>query len=231
MPCFRLDWLHQSVSSLLNQTEKDIEIVIVQDNPGWEIKKEDLSDERIKLIKNPQNMGIANSYNIAIANSTGEIICPLDDDDMAIPERALITYDALQRRSVIDVFYGSQFIMNEDGVIKHYAPAKKFDWEILRHHNPIPHCGCGYRRRVGESVQYKPKYVRGNDWVFFMDCHLAGYKFGYTKTPLLYHRIHSKSHTHQASTLKKEEQYKVRSVIAEDYDIPLEIKQEVQYIS
>ena len=83
------DTLGRSVKSVLEQSYKNIEIIIVDDNgEGSEnqIKTEDvlksfLVDERVKYIKHKKNLNGSAARNTGFRHSNGEFIAFLDDDD------------------------------------------------------------------------------------------------------------------------------------------------------
>lgn len=76
-------YIKQCIDSVINQTYKNIEIIIVDDNSIDEsieiIKK--IKDKRIKLISIKKNKGVANARNTGIKNAIGDYICFLDSDD------------------------------------------------------------------------------------------------------------------------------------------------------
>lgn len=88
------DVLDRTIKSLINQSHKKIEVIIVDDNPPEseyrrEISKyiSSLSDNRIKYIKNKKNIGGALSRNEGISIATGEYITFLDDDDIYLKDK------------------------------------------------------------------------------------------------------------------------------------------------
>ena len=83
------DYLRASIESILNQTFKDIEIIIVDDcgkNDLSSIVKE-YKDKRIRIIKNDENIGLVKSLNKAIAVSKADILARMDTDDIADENR------------------------------------------------------------------------------------------------------------------------------------------------
>ncbi|MEX0609431.1 MAG: glycosyltransferase [Balneolaceae bacterium] len=85
MPVFNGSaFLDRSIKSVLRQTYGNWELIIVDDKSRDEsvnVVKKYLTDERIILLENEKNVGIAASRNRAIAASTGEFIAILDQDD------------------------------------------------------------------------------------------------------------------------------------------------------
>jgi len=78
-------YIKECIDSVIHQTYKNIEIIIVNDNSldkSWDICKEySKIDRRIKLIKNDKNQGVSRTRNIGIKNSKGKYIIFLDSDD------------------------------------------------------------------------------------------------------------------------------------------------------
>lgn len=89
----RTSELERAINSVLLQTYKNIEIIVVDDNKDENVSKkvkeiiERLSDKRIKYIKNKENLGGALSRNEGIDASTGKYIAFLDDDDEYLPQK------------------------------------------------------------------------------------------------------------------------------------------------
>lgn len=83
--------LRTSVKSILNQTWKNLELIIVNDCSGPEYEKtfDDIGqmDSRITVINAAANQGTYVSRNIGYAASHGEFITGQDDDDWSHPER------------------------------------------------------------------------------------------------------------------------------------------------
>lgn len=87
-----VDWLHQSIDSILNQTFSDFEFIIICDNPNYlECKAllEDYKarDNRIVIIYNESNIGLTRSLNKGLSVVRGDYIARMDADDISVPER------------------------------------------------------------------------------------------------------------------------------------------------
>ncbi len=86
--------LKRALESLVGQTYKGFEVVLVDDSAdsAWQQRVKDIAKEfesslNIKLITNKVNLGSAASRNEGIKNSSGEYITFLDDDDIYLPEK------------------------------------------------------------------------------------------------------------------------------------------------
>ena len=79
--------IKRAIDSVFNQTYKNWELIVVDDNKKDEVSKNvqtilnEINDTRIIYIKNEENMGSAKSRNHGIEKSKGKYITFLDDDD------------------------------------------------------------------------------------------------------------------------------------------------------
>ena len=81
--------ISDSVNSILGQTYKNIELLIIDDgstDDTWK-KVNKFNDSRIKLYKNKKNIGLTKSLNKLISNSNGQYIARQDADDISLPHR------------------------------------------------------------------------------------------------------------------------------------------------
>lgn len=91
----RSEFLSRAINSVINQTQKNIEIIIVDDNPPdshyieqtQEILKVYNDDNRIIYKKNISNLGSALSRNEGAKIASGEYVTFLDDDDIYLPKK------------------------------------------------------------------------------------------------------------------------------------------------
>lgn len=95
MPTYRntKDDLIRAINSILSQTYKNIELLIIDDNVELYFTEilcdliKELDNGMIRYIKNDTNIGSAKSRNIGILNSKGLYITFLDADDMYLPTK------------------------------------------------------------------------------------------------------------------------------------------------
>jgi glycosyltransferase involved in cell wall biosynthesis len=98
MPVFNTEcYLKQAIDSVLNQTFRDFELIVINDGSTDSSEKIVLSysDSRIKYYKNSKNIGIVASRNKGIDLCGGRFIALLDSDDVALPDRLQKQWDFL----------------------------------------------------------------------------------------------------------------------------------------
>jgi len=84
--------LRLAIESILNQTYRNIEFIIVSDNPQNTmlqniINEYQKKDRRIKVILNNENLGLPRSLNKGIEQARGKYIARMDADDISLPNR------------------------------------------------------------------------------------------------------------------------------------------------
>ena len=82
-------YVREAVVSILRQSWKDFELLIIDDgstDTGPEIVTA-MRDERIVLLRNPSNMGVAATLNRGLEAARGHYIARMDADDISLPDR------------------------------------------------------------------------------------------------------------------------------------------------
>lgn len=103
------------IKSVLEQTEKDFELIIIDDcsndNNIEEIEK--FSDNRIKLVKHTYNQGINATLNEAISLARGVYSVIIASDDMLYNNHLKSSVDFLDNNTGIGVFYCSLSVVDD----------------------------------------------------------------------------------------------------------------------
>lgn len=90
MPVFNGEtYIRQTIDSILTQTYRNIEFIILNDGSG-DLTEQiilDYTDSRIRHVKHTKNMGLTHSLNNGISLSKGDYIARIDADDIADPRR------------------------------------------------------------------------------------------------------------------------------------------------
>lgn len=109
----RTKYIKRAIDSVLNQTYKNIEIIVVDDNGDGskyqnkmkEIMSEYSKFENIKYIRHKINLNGSAARNTGIKNSNGDYICFLDDDDYYLKDRIMKSVDLLEKNNEYDGIY------------------------------------------------------------------------------------------------------------------------------
>lgn len=133
IPIYDRTWeLQAAIDSILNQTYKNIELILVCDGSPDEtlqVVEQYRNDERVKIYKYPRSSGNAvRGRNKGILEAQGEYIAFLDSDDIASNNRLELSVSFLSNNSSYSGVYGSwraivdgsrQISGIEDGMIVH----------------------------------------------------------------------------------------------------------------
>ncbi|MGC3976850.1 MAG: glycosyltransferase family A protein [Paludibacteraceae bacterium] len=117
--------LSRCLDSLLNQTLKEIEIILVVDCPtdGSDLLAEKYAeqDTRIRIIKNEKNIHIGFSRNAGIDNARGEYLGFSDDDDYCETEMFEKLY-LCARKNEADIVVSNYCNENSEKRDNYYFP-------------------------------------------------------------------------------------------------------------
>ena len=194
--------LRKSIESIIHQTYRDLEIIIVDDNPNnIELKKilDSLTDERIKLIYNEKNLGLVNSLNKALSVATGEYIARMDADDISFPDRLEKQMQCLQERH-LDLVGGWLVLIDDsedDKVTRKYEFPSSTEGitATIRFGSPIPHPTWLGRREVFDTLNGYRNVRYCEDYDFVLRAAYHGFKLGNVPDYVLRYRIRSTSIT------------------------------------
>ena len=98
--------IYDTIGSLINQTHRNIEIIVVDDNSTDDSleKLQKIKDNRIKLYKNKVNYGTYKTINIGIKMSKGNYIILQGSDDYACIDRIKVLFDAIKNTNINMVY-------------------------------------------------------------------------------------------------------------------------------
>lgn len=196
--------IHESISSILNQTFVDFELIIVCDNP----KRDDIDDimslyqdERIKLAYNEKNIGLAMSMNKAAELANANIFARMDADDIAFPNRLQEEYKIFQEGNVDVVFSDYSFIdeysndIKQDHSFSNQVEGMVLSKMIATTPSMIHHPTVMMRRETFERVGGYRDFPCAQDSDLWMRMQEKGASFYRIGKPLLKYRINPASTT------------------------------------
>lgn len=157
-------YLKQSVDSILNQSYKDFEFIIINDGSTDRSREilESYKDDRIRLFNN-KNKGLTKSLNEAIRYSNGKYIARMDADDISLPERFKKEINFLDsNRDIVMCGTWADFI-DENGKLLREFKRPVTDKEIKREiifHNPFIHPSVMMRKTVFNEIGFYDESFR-----------------------------------------------------------------------
>ena len=149
-------FLGQAVRSILGQTFRDFELLIVDDasRDGTREIIESSGDPRIRLIANASRLGLTRSLNKALALAAGDIIARLDHDDFAVPQRLEAQVRFLDGHREVGAVGSDLWILESSGrKLRDRQPVDDLQcrWQLL-FDSPIAHPASAYRAELATRL-------------------------------------------------------------------------------
>lgn len=197
MPTYREDpeVLHEAIKSVLNQTYRDFEFIIVLDDPQNEELKNvvnSFDDSRIKFFINEKNMRIPATLNKAVALSKGEYIAHIDADDICIPTRLEHQLKYLQEGNW-DFIGGITQIIDENGEniysIKHIPENDKNIKKALKYGQCLAHSTWLFKREVFDRINGYRNIELCEDYDFTLRAALKGFQISNLNEVVVQYRM------------------------------------------
>jgi glycosyltransferase involved in cell wall biosynthesis len=195
-----VEWLRQSIESILRQTYSDIEFIIFLDNPynkvlGDLIENYAVKDQRIRFIRNEVNLGLAATLDMGVRLARGEYIARMDADDISRKVRFEKQLAYLELHS-LDVIGSNIQYIDENG--NELQKSKKVTTNIyikrllFTGSNALTHPTFFGRTEVFREIGYRQiSLVEDKD--FIHRTIIAGYRLGNVEDILLMYRMRSNS--------------------------------------
>ena len=199
-------YVEESIKSVINQTYKNIELIVVDDcSPDKEaaeyIKK--LADKyHFTLIRKDKNQGASRAFQTAFEHSKGEWISIISQDDYYGPEKIAYQIDKVLSLG-IDCLYNNGIAFENDNpkkskkfdadeIIKRQKISQKEAAEYIIVHQNLP-ClltqGAIYRRKIFSDLAWMREKFLVDDLPFTIKV-WQDYKTVYDDKPFYHYRLH-----------------------------------------
>jgi glycosyltransferase involved in cell wall biosynthesis len=171
MPVYNAElYVGKSIDSILNQTYKDFEFIIINDgstDKSLEIIKS-FSDPRIKIISHT-NKGIIYSLNEGMAVSKGKYIARMDADDISLIDRFEKQISFLETNPTIAMCGTWAEVINDSGLVTGSYEHPPINSVSIRSyilwHNPFIHPTVMMRRDIFKNTDwYDSRFKHAEDY-------------------------------------------------------------------
>lgn len=213
--------LRESIESILNQTYRDFEYIIILDYPDNDVHKSvieeyALKDDRIHFYINEKNMGLTDSLNRGLSLCHGEYIARMDADDISLPDRLERQMKCLEKNHY-DLIGGITEMINENGSLLYSIKSvptdpKKIN-KALRYSQCIAHPTWLGKKEVFEKNAGYRHMPLCEDYDFTLRAVLNGFVISNLNEAVLKYRMTSNS----ISRSNLFEQYLYMSYITNEY--------------
>lgn len=229
-------WFKESIESILNQTVKTNDFVLIEDGPLTEelenivLEYQKKYPKLFNVVRLKENVGLGHALAVGIEKCKNEFIARMDSDDISVPDRCEKELKMFNKQNELDMV-GSNIIEFTDNIENALAYRKlpESDSEIkkyMRRRNPFGHPSVMFRKsKVLEAGNYRPYYLC-EDYDMWIRMSKINSKFYNTQEVLVYMRIGKDFYKRRGgikylkSILKfKNEQYKNGFYSFKDYII------------
>ena len=195
MPVYNEEkFLDESIQSILKQTFKDFEFIIIdngsKDNSLKIIKS--YKDKRIKLIHLDKNIGATNAVNLARKKAKGKYIASFCADDISSLNRFKIEFDYLEKNTHIFLVGGPAIYIDKNGKeirrFKKYNNYKMLAWRLRKS------CSIVFPSTMfhNEPFYLDPDFIT-DDYNFYFELLKNGKNLTNLPNFLVKHRVHNES--------------------------------------
>jgi len=197
----RAHMVTEAIDSVLNQTFKDFELIVVDNysSDSTESVVKSYNDKRIRYFKHQNNGLIGVNRNYGIHKSRGEYIAFLDDDDLWLPEKLEKQVELLDSNKELGLVYSDTYIMDSNGNLRENTyfrrikPARGNAFNELLQDNFIPMLTVVIRREMLSKVGiFNPRYKIALDYDLWLRI-AEHYPIDFIEQPLAKYRVHSES--------------------------------------
>lgn len=212
------NYLEACIESAINQTYSNIKIIIVDDCSPDPLVKEKLikykNFDKINIFTNANNIGISETLNRAIINSSGDFLAFLDCDDMITPDAIEKAADFIRLNPNKKYIYTNRINIDENGNIidriNFQSRGTNAREELMKgmytSHLKVISKECFLKKGLFNS-----KYDSAQDYDLALRVS-ESFEFGYINDYLYKHRVHS----NQVSQKDIEKQQNITKLIKND---------------
>jgi glycosyltransferase involved in cell wall biosynthesis len=204
-------YIEEAIKSVIKQTYKKIDIIIVDDKSNDNSKKIISKYEHkknIRIFYNSKKIGLVKSSNIAIRASLGEYVLRLDADDILKKNCIFELYKKIKKKKDIAVTYSDFYEIDTNGSIISLQKQIPIKNKNNLNDRPILAACCLIRKSALFSVNlYNEKYNRQDGYDLWYKI-IKNFKFAHVDLPLFFYRKHSHNLTKKINKL-----YRTRSKI------------------
>ena len=231
----RENFVSETIQSVLNQSIKDLELIIVDDasldRSKEVINKYKEKDKRIKTIFHEKNMGIAKSTNDGVDIAKGKYVALIDSDDLWIKIKLEKQLKILQKEEDLIIWTNGELIdskgksSGENFIELHQAQNKKKSgmiFKTLLKGNFINKSSLFFKKENLGEIRFNENFNRLDDYLFVVELS-EKFEFYFIEETLTKIRKHDKNITQSDMNVLYLDHVKINKYFLENYgnEIPL----------
>lgn len=190
VPAYNGHYLHETLASCMQQSYKDFEVTVVDNNSPNDIKSICDQFPRVNYIRSPENNGPAGARNFGIQHTKRPYISFIDDDDIMHQDKLLYSMQEFKKDSQIGMTCGNyKILVNGRLRSQFYKQSIQVDYDALMRINYIASGSTTVKRNVFEDVGlFNEEYWIAEDYDMWVRI-AEKYPIKYVHKVLYYYRI------------------------------------------
>lgn len=214
------EYLELSVNSVINQTFRDFEFIVINDasfdDTGRILDKYQRIESRIRVITNPQRLGVVKSLNIGLKHAVGNLIARIDADDRWYSNKLGLQIKTFEQDSDLMLLGTQKRLIDEHG--NEIVQRKRFHYynylevkKNIHKANIFTHSSVVFRKKILDEVGfYDERYKNSEDYELWLRI-CATRKAMILPQTLVDYRIHS--HSVSSKRLREQLYYSIKARI------------------
>lgn len=196
IPCYNLgELVHDSIQSALNQSVRDVEVIVVDDGSEPPVIDALQSVQERIVVLRQTNGGLSSARNTGIRAARGDFIVLLDGDDALLPTHCAACLQLFDTDSACLAAAPDAWIFGEGQppglkLSDLYSRRSPVDLEGFLSGRSLVPAWCTFRREVfsGLSEPYDVNFRRAEDFLFNSQLLMRGVKFCFLAEPTYRYR-------------------------------------------
>ncbi len=164
------NFISQSIKSILGQTHKNFELIIIDDFSDDSSAKiiSEFKDDRIKFFKLEKKLGRTKALNYGLKKCTSEFIAVQDADDISESDRFSESLRILNNNHDVGLVFSDYKLVNENNLSlekKFKIPKQKNISSIIKYLNFVAHSSILFKKNSLKDLQlYDENFVYAQDY-------------------------------------------------------------------
>lgn len=166
-------WIRHALESILNQTYRSNDIVIVRDGTVSKnieniLKEYEETYDEVKIVRLSTNVGAGQARNEGVKCAKNELVAIMDADDLSLPNRFELQLAEFKRSPDLALVGGqiSEFKDEPDSIVGYRKVPTNYDAikKFAHYRSPINHVTVMFKKSVFLSIGGYPKMSRAEDY-------------------------------------------------------------------
>lgn len=222
--------LNEAVDCIINQTYTNWELILCDDGSKdrtYEVAQALCTmDNRIKLIRNKHNMGLAATLNHCLKYAQGEYIARMDGDDLCALNRFEKEIDFLNSHKEYALVSSGMNFFDENGIYGNLIYMEEPEVKDFVRGSQFCHASCMIKKDVllqlgGYDISKKSERIE--DYDLWIRLYRAGYK-GYNISEVLYSMRDDRNAFHRRKMKYRINESRLMMSLCNNYKLPIKCK-------